>query len=549
MVDEKLRKAVGGFLAAPRLRDSDYQAGKTYPQDAEILKVVSPVMSADEMVAAKDAFIDELARVFDLPTRLAAGASHDEKVRFIGLTLKGKAERPASSFDEYKQEDHLDYLQERKTDKIASLVAQARAGLPPEGPVASVTEKPKFRSVGSFNYDAPALRTCAATIRQGTGGKFTDAVAMINHINAAEAEIEELRSRPVARPDNVASDHTFRAVQKTARDVFGSACADKLEPNDLNFTVTVFEWNVKHPKVPTVLPLFTFKKEDLLEILWSVENGDNIAMVGPTGCGKTVGTEQVAAKLGRPFFRIPIDGNMRPRALLGGFTQVAANGASSTVWQKGVLEQAMELPSIISIDEFDRADPDLLYTMHQLLEGKGLIILDDGNRTVMPHPNLAIMATANTKGRADSLNLYQLQQEMSEATRDRISTWLECDYRSEVEDTSFLRSAYPELNDDTAKIIATVAAGLRDSFKAGTLRTACSHRTLETCARNALFLQKALHDPVEARIRAIRSKIVSRGGDPDEVNAMSAIAEKVIGDAWEKFNPAPKTVTAAGIKP
>lgn len=545
MVDDKLRTAVGGFLAAPRLRDSDYQTGKSYPQDAELLKVVSPVMTPEDMTAAMDAFIEELARVFELSARMSPNASDEERVRFIGLTLKGKAERPANSFTDYTQENHLDYLQERKTDKISALVAQARAGMPASGPIAAVTEKPQFRSVGSFSYDAPALRTCAATIRQGTGGRFTDAVAMINHISAAEAVIEELRSRPASRSEEP-SDHSFRAVQKTARDVFGSACADKLEPNDLNFMVTVFEWTTRHPKVPAVLPLYTFKKEDLLEILWSVENGDNIAMIGPTGCGKTVGTEQVAAKLGRPFFRIPIDGNMRPRALLGGFTQVATNGASSTIWQKGVLEQAMELPSIISIDEFDRADPDLLYTMHQLLEGKGLIILDDGNRTVMPHPNLAIMATANTKGRADSLNLYQLQQEMSEATRDRISTWLECDYRSEVEDTTFLRTAYPDLNDETAKIIATVAAGMRDSFKAGTLRTACSHRTLETCARNALFLQKALHNPIEARVRAIRSKIVSRGGDPDEVNAMGSIAEKVIGDDWDRFNPAPKAIQPAG---
>ncbi|PZR95225.1 MAG: hypothetical protein DI537_05415 [Stutzerimonas stutzeri] len=545
MVDEKLRAAVGGFLAAPRLRDAEYRTGKSYPQDAELLKVVSPVMSQDDMHAAKEAFISELARVFELATRLGPNPSDEERVRFIGSTLKGRAERPANSFPEYTQEQHLDYLQERKTDNISALVARARAGLPASGPVASVTEKPQFRSVGSFAYDAAALRTCAATIRQGTGGRFPDAVAMINHINAAETCIEELRTRP-SQDSGQQNEHTYRAVQKTARDVFGSACADKLEANDLNFTVTVFEWSSRHPKVPAVLPLYTFKKEDLLEILWSVENGDNIAMIGPTGCGKTVGTEQVAAKLGRPFFRIPIDGNMRPRALLGGFTQVATNGASSTVWQKGVLEQAMELPSIISIDEFDRADPDLLYTMHQLLEGKGLVILDDGNRTVMPHPNLAIMATANTKGRADSLNLYQLQQEMSEATRDRISTWLECDYRSEEEDTTFLRTAYPDLNDDTTRIIATVATAMRESFKAGTLRTACSHRTLETCARNALFLQKALLDPVEARVRAIRSKIVSRGGDAEEVNAMGSIAEKVIGDAWDRYSPAPKTVIAAG---
>lgn len=544
MLEDKLRTAVGGFLAAPRLRDSDYQDGKTYPQDVELAKVVDPVMSSDDMKNAMNAFIDELAEIFEVATRLQPNATNAERIRFIGLTLKGKTDRPIKSFEGYTQQ-HLDYLMERKTDKIGELVAASLVATPMDAPVLAVTAQPIFKAKGSFPYDAAALRTCAVTIRQGTGGKFTDAEAMIKHINAAETLIEELKARP-SRSDIASQEFAYNAVQKTARDVFGSACADDLEPNDLNFTVTVFEWEARHPKVPAIRPHYTFSKHDLLEILWSIENGDNIALVGPTGCGKTVGTEQVAAKLGRPFFRIPIDGMMRPRALLGGFTQVALNGASSTIWQKGVLEQAMELPSVISIDEFDRADPDLLYTMHQLLEGNGLIILEDGNRTVLPHPNLAIMATANTKGRADSLNLYQLQQEMSEATRDRISTWLEVDYRTQAEDTTFLRTAYPELNDETVIKIASVAAGMRNAFKEGALRTACSHRTLEVCARNALFLQKTLHNPAEARVRAIRSKIVSRGGDADEVQAMGSIAEKMIGDDWARFVPQRAAANAAG---
>ena len=544
MIDDKLRTAVGAFLAAPRLRDPEYSDTKAYPQDAELSKIVAPVMNADEMVQAMKAFIDELANIFELATRLHANATPTERVRFIGLTLKGRTDRPANSFPAYTQQ-HLDYLQERKTDKIGELVAASLAGKPMDTPIASVAAKTEFKPKGSFSYDAASLRTCAVTIRQGTGGNFPDAESMIKHINAAEAYIQELKARP-SSPAASPLDFAYKAVQKSARDVFGSSCADTLSGNDLNFLVTVFEWDVRHPKVPAVRPHYTFSKDDLLEILWSIENGDNIALVGPTGCGKTVGTEQVAAKLGRPFFRIPIDGMMRPRALLGGFTQIALNGASSTIWQKGVLEQAMELPSVISIDEFDRADPDLLYTMHQLLEGNGLIILEDGNRTVLPHPNLAIMATANTKGRADSLNLYQLQQEMSEATRDRISTWLEVDYRTQAEDTTFLRTAYPELNDETVTKIASVAAGMRNAFKEGALRTACSHRTLAVCARNALFLQKALHNPAEARVKAIRSKIVSRGGDADEVNAMSSIAEKMIGDDWARFIPQRAAANAAG---
>ncbi|MCR3961352.1 ATP-binding protein, partial [Aeromonas veronii] len=87
-------------------------------------------------------------------------------------------------------------------------------------------------------------------------------------------------------------------VTRKARDVFRSAIHGTLEPQELNFDVTVFEWTRPHPKVPAVDPNYNFMAKDLYEILWCVENGKNAVLVGPPGCGKTVATEQLAARLG-----------------------------------------------------------------------------------------------------------------------------------------------------------------------------------------------------------------------------------------------------------
>lgn len=521
-------------MAACRLRDVEFTLNKAYSSDAPLLALLEPVMSEAEAYSAMDAYLAKLVEIFEIETRFP-GVSPEEKIHRVSQMVRGQSDRRAASFPAY-QESVRAPLMERTTDKIATLVAKVLNSTPSEVPVATVQAAAEFKPKGSFRFDAAALRVCDMTVKQGTKGTFNSAIEMIEHIRFAEDYITVLQAKPSA--SLVSQEPTsYRAVTKSARDVFGTACIDALEANDLNFTVTVFEWNVHHPKVPNIRPHFTFKKDDLLEILWSIENGDVLAMVGPTGCGKTVGTEQIAARLGRPFFRVPMDGMMRPRALLGGFTQVATNGASSTIWQKGILEQAMGLPSIISVDEFDRADPDLHYTMHQLLEGEGVIILEDGNRTIVPHPNLAIMATANTKGRADPLNSYQLQQEMSEATRDRVGTWLDCDYRTVEEDAHFLQKAYSKLDNESVRAITEIAKSMRAAFKAGDLRTTCSHRTLETCAKKAVFLQTALHDPAKARVRAILSKIVSRGSDEDEVNAISEIASKIVGDAWDLHKP------------
>ncbi|WP_162002736.1 AAA family ATPase [Microvirga tunisiensis] len=313
-----------------------------------------------------------------------------------------------------------------------------------------------------------------------------------------------------------------------------------MQPSDLNFPVEVVVWNEPHPKVPVIRPEFTFDAEKLTPILWSIENGYNSALVGPPGCGKTTITEQIAARLGRPWFRIPIDGEMRRREIVGGFKQVVENGASTTKWFDGIALQAMKLPAIIDVDEIDRGDPDLQYLAHQLYEGNGITILEDEGRVVYPHPKVAIMATANTKGRADGMNLYALVQEMSEATRDRFAFWIDFDYQTEENEVKQIRKEVQNLPLNTATNIVRIAGAMRIALREGKLRSAFSYRQVKACARYAAFQTAILHDETKACVESVKKIIVNRGSDEAESGAIAELARKVMGDDWpaeENVNP------------
>ncbi len=181
---------------------------------------------------------------------------------------------------------------------------------------------------------------------------------------------------------------------------------------------------------------------------------------------------------------------MRRRELIGGFKQVLENGQPTTKWFDGVLVNALRSPAILDMDEIDRADPDLQYVAHQVYEGKGVTILEDEGRYIAPHPHFAMIGTANTKGRADGLNIYGLTAEMSEATRDRFSFWIAWDYMPEAVEIVRLKQAVPGLDDQSAGQIVKLANALRSSLKDGKIRTATSYRQVRTCAEYAVFLRE-----------------------------------------------------------
>ena len=260
-----------------------------------------------------------------------------------------------------------------------------------------------------------------------------------------------------------------------------------------------------------------------------MENGYNSVLTGPPGSGKTTCTREIAARLRRPWHRIPMHGEMGKRDMLGGFKQVSNQFGPETRWFDGLLTQAITQPAVVDFDEIDRADPDLQYIAHQVYEGEGITILEDEGRFVPPHPNVALMATANTKGRADGLNRDQMFTEMSEATRDRFPVWVDMDYQKPNDEAQILFDRGVITTQSGADNLIKLANLIRSAFKKGEISTTCSFRQLEATARLATFEKN--------ECEAVRRILYGRAPTQTDARTISELAHQVYGTAWNP--PAP----------
>ena len=293
-------------------------------------------------------------------------------------------------------------------------------------------------------------------------------------INYKSAQLTSERERPVEK--------TWTTRKQKAHEVFMNYVPID-RAHEFNFDVTVYDWATPHPALlneDDVAENYTFEVDALRDMLWGLETGQNTAIVGPPGCGKTVGSEIIAYALRRPYYRIPCDGELTRREVIGGMK--AINGES--VWYDGLLTRAIRYPSLIVLDEVDRIDPDLQYTMHQVLERKGVTILEDDGRVIMVNKESGFLSTANTMGKNTGDDNYQMRTELSEAIRDRINIWIKVGYLKENNEKTQIMSDYPFINMETATQIVKIANLMRSAYINGEISTVCSYRQIRTlCER------------------------------------------------------------------
>lgn len=283
------------------------------------------------------------------------------------------------------------------------------------------------------------------------------------------------------------------------------------------------------PKVPRKDPNYRLNTgPSPAEIILAIMTNTNIMITGPSGSGKTSSVEQIAARTGRPFFRINFDGEIRRTELLGHHMQRVTENGSFIEWQPGAIQTAIGWPSLIVLDEYDRGDPDLIYAIHGLLEGEDLHILEEGDMTVKRHPDCRITATANTKGAAESNGLYAESTQQSEASRNRFGYWSEHKYMTANEETDLISRMFPTIKKDKAKLIADIAADLRNNFLKHDLTTTCSTRQTKIIARDlslALSFNPGLSEQEAKNIiyHSFNRVMVQRATTPEQMKKITTI--------------------------
>jgi nitric oxide reductase NorQ protein len=336
------------------------------------------------------------------------------------------------------------------------------------------------------SVDAEAQRILSLPFNQ-IHGAVQDLIARAHRpaeIRIEERIVREVVDRPVDRI--VYADRATKVDAATGRlspqslglrpcaEVFGVA-VPRADGSDT--LVEVFDCATDAPDQH-----YRFDARTLRLFLSALKNGRWAWLFGPPGTGKTEFLRNVAARLGRPFFRVSFDGALERYELIGG--ERLRNG--TTEWLEGVLTQALCTPhAIVALDEVSFGRPEHLSAMHGVLEPAGAMTIPETGKVIARAPGVYIAATDNTNGCGDLTGAFAGTRPMNRAFINRFGLFVQFDYLDAVTEAALLtdRTGIPPA---AARMLCDFAAKARMTVAAGDLSEAPSLRIMVPLAETIL---------------------------------------------------------------
>ena len=338
------------------------------------------------------------------------------------------------------------------------------------------TSEPPETEPVEKKYDVTADIASAADVllKVATKGEMDNLQALLD-------EVTELRKRPKTALKTPSVIQATGVLPKgEAKRVKASTLFDCPDHDGLlDFDVTCYEWEGKHPLVPEVDDSYQFNASYVCDVLWSWEHNLNSWLTGATGTGKSTLVAQMCARVGRPLVRTNMDSAVERPDFVGSMAVVTDdNGNQVTKFKDGILPRAMQSACVLLLDEMDAVRADIAYVLQPVLEGQPLRLLEDGGRLVHRHPDFQIVATANTTGSGDSTGMYASAVKVqSRAMLNRFSTFIEVDYMSIEDEMEVVRAQLHQgISDKAGGMLAEFLTQYRKGFADGTIGTPISPR-------------------------------------------------------------------------
>lgn len=348
------------------------------------------------------------------------------------------------------------------------------------------------------------LHPMASVMSQHLIDDLTDRLAdVFARLDACQADLKEARETaplaaitPAIEGETAApSNMTFKASR-----VFGVK-SPALEALSLPV------WN--SPDAPARDPFYLFDPTLLEDLALCVLQGSYAWLAGPKGTGKTSAAAQLAACLGRPFFRIAFNEHTEPRDLLGAI----GLKDGETVFQDGALTKALRIPgAIVLFDEPTIARPGTLAALQTILDHR-FVLLETGERVDVAQDVLFIAAD-NTAGRGDESGHYVGTRAMNVAFLDRFDVTLLVDYpRPDLEAQALVNRT--GATKALADLVVSFAGKTRQKCASGDLTEGVGFRRLAAFTKRLV----AGVDPK----RALETAILN-GAHGEDKAALSVIA-------------------------
>jgi MoxR-like ATPase len=186
----------------------------------------------------------------------------------------------------------------------------------------------------------------------------------------------------------------------------------------------------------------------------------HIAVRGHMGTGKDHDIEQFAARLGLPYYRIPLTGEVRDVTLIGS-TRLHGDekGGTESRWEDGDITRALRGPALVNLSELNAAGAETLFALHGLLDRYAALDLPTGE-TVHLRPDVRLFGTMNPTDIRD----YAGTQTLNKAFADRWLIW-EKSFPGGEEIEAMLRRRYPTLGAAFVTAISRLAVEVNASFQ------------------------------------------------------------------------------------
>lgn len=294
----------------------------------------------------------------------------------------------------------------------------------------------------------------------------------------------------------------------------------------------------KNPFIPKSHKEYIFRKEELRTVFAYLMRpyGDALYISGPTGSGKTSLICEVAARLNWPVQQITVNGRFEFQQLKGQFilTSRTPGETPSMRFMHGPLARAMREGHILLLNEVDLADPAELAGLNDVLEGRPLVITENGGEIIHPHPMFRVVATANSFGNGDDSGRYVGVQQMNLAAMDRYRP-MYVGYAPEFVERMILDRAVPksfprELFDPMIQLANEVRQlHLGKDGVPGTLGITISTRSLVRWA----MLADTFRGAPNLMKMALNQALLLRA-EPVDRETVNNLAVAIFGQVWEK---------------
>jgi cobaltochelatase CobS len=208
------------------------------------------------------------------------------------------------------------------------------------------------------------------------------------------------------------------------------------------------------------------KVRQLLEM--AADNTFPALVVGETGVGKTSIIQDIANVRGQAWTRFNLTGDTTADEFVGKYTLKGGN----TVWEDGILLQAMAAGNWLIVDEINVALPEILFVLHSLLDDdRFVVVAGHQGEVVRPHKNFRFFATMNP------VEEYAGTKELNKAFQSRFPVVIEMTYPPKAEEIKIV-AAHTGLNKlETAKLV-DVAKLIRAAKAENKVFYTCSTRDL-----------------------------------------------------------------------